>query len=114
MSEQRVVDDRHYRGIAEVYDKIDKGVVVTKYTITDAVRTKTSFALDLEAEDGTRTTFSLRSQDGVWFTGHNEDATVKIAVWFEDEEEEEGHLAGSWDTEHEKTAWLAEFSQVAS
>ena len=104
---------QHYTGIAEVYDigKLNKGVSST-YKVTKAIRRlqpQNEMAFDLQSEDGTRLSFTLKSLDGKWFSGQSGEVTIsQVAVM---EEEELCMVVGRWkESQREECTWIAELS----
>ena len=107
---------RHYTGIVHVYDigKLNKGVCPT-YKVTKAIRRpqpQNEIAFDLQSEDGTRLSFTLKSLDGKWFSGQSGEVTIsQVSVM---EEEELCMVAGTWkEPQREECIWVAELSLYA-
>ena len=104
---------QHYRGTATVYDmeQAEKGSFPTCQVTKAVLRSRTELALDLQAEDGTRHTFTLKSLSGKWFSGHSGAVTIRRTGVLVSEEEETCYISGKWQAgQQEEWGWYAELS----
>ena len=104
---------QYYRGTTTVYD-MEKGEQshFPAYQVTAAILlSRTELALDLQAEDGTRLSFTLKSLSGKWFATQSGDITIRRTGVLASEEEETCYIAGKWkEGQQEEWGWYAELS----
>lgn len=102
---------QHYTGIVNVYD-LGKGVFPTTYKVTKAIRrSQNEIGFDLQSEDGTRLSFTLKSLDGNCFSGQSGEVTISRAYVGIREEEESALMAGKWkEPQREECPWDAKLS----
>ena len=110
---------QHYTGIVTVYDigKFNKAGVFPTYKVPKAIRRpqlQNEIAFDLQSEDGTRLSFTLKSLDGKRFSGQSGEVTISQATVAVMEEEESCMVAGTWkEPQREECPWVAELSLYA-